>query len=270
MPKFTSDIGATIFYDGLVLAEGERPLTNPPHFSDPNGSRGEWGEEPFVNLLRNPSAEQAGPRIRLFVDNLSTKVLPVKTRLSLILTSFLDWRATGRYYENSARHLFQTFWARFGWGHILLIGEPFSYWMLAGFTLVALFGCIVGVVRRERGIPWDLIVFMGMGSAIAWGATLTRGVTTLALAHQYVPVARHACPLIIPSALFLCLGWMEVFYMVNFFVSRPLSKEDKTDVIPSGDRSNFIHIYQHVIYFSLLVLLDLASLFSIARFFGKF
>ena len=270
MQKLPSGMKEMIFYDGLVLAEGERPIDRPPQFSTQDGSQGEWGDQPFVNFLRNPSAEQAGPRIRPILDNLSAKVLPVNTRLSLVLTSFLDWPAAGNFYLVSARHLFQTFWARFGWGHIPLIGERYSYWLLAGFTLVALFGCIVGVIRREKGIPWDLIAFMGIGFAAAWGANLARGATTLGLPQQYVPVARHAYPLIIPTVLFLCLGWLEVFYIANSFDRRPLTETAGSQVATSMNSPNLTHVYQLVIYFSLLVLLDLASLASIARFFGRY
>ena len=269
MPKLPSNIKETIFYDGMVLVEGERPIDQLPSFSEPEGKSGVWGDQPFVNLLRNPSAEQAGPRIRLLLDNLSTKVSPVNTRLSLVLTSFLDWTATGNFYQVSARHLFQTFWARFGWGHIPLLGEGYSYWLLVIFNLVALFGCIVGVIRRENGVPWDLIVFMGIGLAAAWGATLARGSISLGLAQQYVPTARHAYPLIIPVALFLCLGWLEVFYILNSLVRRAPSEESRWRIVSPGNQPNFIHVYQLTIFFSLLMILDVASLVSIAQFFGE-
>jgi hypothetical protein len=268
MPQLSSIEKEMIYYDGLVLAEGERPIDQPPRFSDPQGRSGVWGDQPFTNLLRNPSAEQAGLRVRPLLDNLSAKVLPVNTRLSLVLTSFLDWPAAGNFYLASVRHLFQTFWARFGWGHVPLIGERYSYWLLAGFSLVALFGCVVGVIRREKGVPWDLIVFMGIGFLAAWGTTLARGATTLGLAQQYVPVARHAYPLIIPVALFLCLGWLEVFFILNSFGRRPPSDEAETQKASSINLPNIIRIYQLVIYFSLLGLLDIASLASITRFFG--
>src|SRR5690606_36479928 len=54
----------TVFYDGLVLVEGERPPGVAPRFTDSEGRSGIWGRDPFVNLLRNPSAEVGGLRLR--------------------------------------------------------------------------------------------------------------------------------------------------------------------------------------------------------------
>jgi len=271
-PNFSEDAEGWIFYDGLVLAEGKYPVDQIPSFSTPEGSKGEWGGQSFDNLLQNPSFELAGPRIIRLVDDFSTRILPDHSRLSLILTSIIDWKGAGSLYLISTRHVFQTFWARFGWGHVPLIGEDFSYRLIVGFTLVALIGCLVGLIWRKKWIPSSeridgtIIGLMGFGLLTSLGITLLRQANSFGLQYLYVPVARHSYPLIIPAVLFLCLGWLVVFYSLNY-LSQRWKRREKDDEIPSTLIINYISKYQQIFYCFVLIVLDLVSIASIAHYY---
>ncbi len=112
-----------VFYDGLVLASGSRSASQPPQFSDPEGRAGHWGEEPFTNLLRNGSGERVWPSFQTWADDLGARVLPDQSRPSMILFSLFDPTAAGWYYQAAGARLFRTFWAKFGWGHVPLLGS---------------------------------------------------------------------------------------------------------------------------------------------------
>jgi hypothetical protein len=47
------------------------------------------------------------------------------------------------------------------------------------------------------------------------GLTLLRGMTYLAYEHIYGTVARHAYPVIIPTMVVLCFGWLEIADWIN-------------------------------------------------------
>jgi hypothetical protein len=53
-----------IYFDGVVLVNDARPLDVPPQFTDAQAQSGLWDGRPFTNLLRNASAEKAGPGVR--------------------------------------------------------------------------------------------------------------------------------------------------------------------------------------------------------------
>ena len=109
---------AQIYFDGVILVDGSRPLDEPPTYTHEDGSAGTWGGEPFANLIRNGSAEQSGFRFRSEVDNLGSRFLGDNTNPSLIITSLIDYSAAGSYYKTTGLHLFRTFWSKFGWGHV--------------------------------------------------------------------------------------------------------------------------------------------------------
>ena len=94
--------------------------------------------------LRNGSAELPGPRLISWIDNLGTRFLPDRARPSLLLASLVDAPGSQDLYPATAGHLFRTFWARFGWGHVPLNGA-YSYQVLFIITLLALGGALLGV-----------------------------------------------------------------------------------------------------------------------------
>jgi hypothetical protein len=259
---------ANVYYDGLVLASGERPLEAPPVFTASDGSRGEWGGQLFVNLLRNGSAEIAGPNFNPLVDSLGARLLPDNTRPSLVLTSILDWPAAGFLYKASAWRLFCTFWAWFGWGHVPLLVSQL-YPLLLVVTLAGVLAGLVAMIRRAKSLPWDILAVLGMALLLVWGSSLTRSPAYLAISHLFLPVARHAYPAIIPTVLLLASGWLEIMLWLDqlwkrFACRRPATWEKLLARRPKVGLHSL-----STLYVLLFLLLDVLSILSIARFYGK-
>ena len=202
-------MNSIIYYDGLVLAAGDHAASEPPHFTNADGSQGVWGGLPFENMLRNASAESAGPGLRSWADDLGARLLPDHTRPSLVLTSLLDFQGAGWLYELSGLRLLRTFWGLFGWGHVPLLGYS-PYRFLGVITLVGLLGAALALARLWRRLPWETIALLGLVLLGAWVPTLVRGAIYLSIPQVYLPVARYAFPAIIPTILILNLGWLEL------------------------------------------------------------
>ena len=239
----------TIFYDGLVLVEGARPLDLSPQFNDPTALQGTWGEQAFTNLLRNASGEVPGPGIRLWPEKYRPKFLFTFSP-ELVLGSLLDWRGASWYYQVTAKTILQTFWAKFGWGNIRL-RVPFAsrvYFLLAMLTLVGLGGAGIAVWRRRFILPWNLLLFLGIAMIGVWGQTVIRGTHSLIYSWVFIPGARYTYPVIILTMFALNTGWLEI---ANFFERR-------------------IHLasrFKFYMYFIFFLSLDAAALFSIIHYY---
>lgn len=260
---------AQVFYDGLVLAEGERPLDEAPSFSAPDGAQGIWGGQPFTNLIRNPSAELPGLRLNPLVDRLSRKASPDGMQLSLILGALWDWPATLPVLLSGAEHLFRTFWARFAWGQVLLMPGYRPYrWLLAA-TLFGLLGAGLALVRRRRRVPWDVAFVFGLSLLLAWFPTLTRILAYLPQPKLYFPTARHAYPAILPAAFVLSLGWLEIARLLANAWDWLAARSPWKDKLPRiGSEGRFSAVV-FVVFFAGFLILDLLSIYSIARYYGK-
>jgi len=198
----------TVFFDGVVLAEGSYDQGEVPVFSDPDGREGMWGGKPFVNLLRQASAEGAWPYIRPWADQWGSRLFPDygQDRLSLALYSLLDLPASGWYYQLTIRNLLHTFWGRFGWGHVPLLGSK-PYRILAALTMLGLVGAGLALASRWRQVKWRQVAFLGLVLVGIWGITLIRGSNYIFLRAGFLSSARYAFPAIIPTMLFLNRGW---------------------------------------------------------------
>ena len=165
----------TLYYDGFVLAEGAYPLDQVPTFESSAGESGEWGGQPFLNLLGNPSVEDAWPAVRPAVDTMIARLLPDNARLSMLLYTVLDWEAAGWYYRITADNLFRTFWATFGWGQVLLQNGDTLYPALRILTVLGGLGAEVYFLRRRENLPWDAMLFLGVALLVVWGRAGARG-----------------------------------------------------------------------------------------------
>ncbi len=202
----------TVYYDGLVVLEGSWPLGQPPSFDNPDGRAGEWGGKRFTNLVRNPSAESAWLRLKPWVDRIGMRMLPdpgVNTP-SITLYYFLDWVGSRVIQFDVINHLFRTYWARFGWGHVPL-KHSWSYLILLIATLLGVFGAGAAVWRLRHKLPWNVAIFLGLALLGTWMMTFARGSNyPIQLRPIYIPTARYAYPVVIPTMLLLNLGWYEV------------------------------------------------------------
>lgn len=206
----------TIYMDGLVLTEGKFPLDEAPQMKDTLASSGVWGGEAFTNLLRNASAEQAWPRFFPWVDRLGAKILPDHARPSIVLYSLLDQPGAGWYYKTTAENLFRTFWGKFGWGHVPLVGER-PYRLLGIITLIGLIGLVFTIGWRSEAVNWESLIFMALAAVSIWGFTWARGSFYL-FYRPFIPSARYAYPVIASTLGLICLGWFAIARFIRRWV----------------------------------------------------
>lgn len=200
--------GTTVYYDGIVLAEGERAGDTVPVFDDVRGKRGTWNGTSLINLVRNGSAEATGPYVRSWIEGPLHRY--TRRSPSQFLSSLLDWQRTAWVYRATAVSLLRSFWATFGWNQIGLPGV--WYWGLAVLTTLGVGGATVSLVRAgrcERSAPWiRSTIFLAIAALALWGNAYLRPHPVLS--SPYIPVARYAFPAIIPTVLGLAAGWWTV------------------------------------------------------------
>jgi hypothetical protein len=236
-----------IYYDGLVLTDGSRPLDQPPVFSDGTGSWGEWGGSPFQNYLRNSSGERGALRFRNWVNLLGSRFFPQYGGPSFIFSSLTDPQGSVHYYRAAALRLYRTFWGEFGWGHVPLLGHK-PYRLIGFFTLLGIIGAGFYLLKNLRSITWEILFFLGVALFLGWGVTLVRSAANLTTTWYYLPVARYAFIVILPSMLVLVSGWLSI-----------LTNMGQRLRIPPGLR--------YVVFFSLLLWMELFSVASILYFY---
>jgi hypothetical protein len=101
---------------------------------------------------------------------------------------------------------------------------------------------------------------------ISWAMTLTRGIVYIALPDLYLPVARHSYPVIIPTMMFLCAGWLESIDGVRLAWLSLTGKEDADlQREAAGVKIDFLW----VAFLASFLLLDLISLWSIVRYYSS-
>jgi len=201
------DQGFTTYYDGVVLTGGNHPKGEIPVFNDISGEEGLWNGHQFRNAIRNSSGEKTWPIARRWVDILVSKYFP--GRPSLVIASLLDLSNFRTYYTVTLKTLFESFWARFGWGNITISGFH-PYLILGIFTLIGMLGAIRFFLKNHGRLSWELILFLGLPVVMIWGSTLVRGINSYMGNHFLVPVSRYAYPVIIPTMLLIDIGWLEI------------------------------------------------------------
>ena len=235
-----------VFYDGLVLVDGMYPLDKSPQFEDSSAQVGMWGGQRFNNLLRNASAEIAGPSSQPWVERLILRLYrnaPFLQSPSRIANTILDWRGAGWYYQEVVQNLSNTFWAKFGWGHVPLL--PFTdqfYFLLQVLTLIGIVGAGIRLFRPGFSQSWDMFLFLGVAFAGILAQTILRGTQSL-FGAVFIPGARYAYPVIIPFMLALSAGWLGIAHFL--------------------ERWHLPHNVKFWSYALFFLILDMASLWSV-------
>ena len=133
--------------------------------------------------------------------------------------------------------------------------------------MIALVGAIGGLFRKRRKMPWDIIFVFALALTFAWGMAFARSFGFTILYNWYVPVARHALPAIIPTALFLTFGWLEVFrWLVAAWVWLRL-KLKPSSVLPQDGKLVGSQYSMMLVYSIPWIVLDIVSLASILVFY---
>lgn len=198
----------TIYFDGLIVVEGDYPTSEEPKFTNNQATRGTWGGKPFENLLRNASAEIPWVQVRPWIDAAAAKYLPDNLRPSWILAMLADWPGAGWFHKLAASRLFRTFWGKFGWGHVPLMGSK-PYRVIVVLAAIGLFGAVLAVFRRRRTLNYGLLLFFFLVLLGIWAPSFVRGVNYI-FRRPYFPVARYAYPGVIPTMMVFNVGYLEL------------------------------------------------------------
>lgn len=211
-----------ILVDGLVLAEGAFDINTVPEFDDSSGETGTWGGQPFDNLLRNPSAESAWVAFRPEVDNVLARVLPDNIRPSNLLFSMRDIEGAGWYYRATADHLLESFYGKFGWGHVPLVFGERVYTPLFWLTALGLTGAAIYPLQwKRRGALVEVLVYLVLTMGVVWAGAFARGAIFIFLSSVFIPSARYAYPAIVPTLLALTAGWLGWGYRARQWLKLP-------------------------------------------------
>lgn len=252
-------LAASVYYSGVILVEGNREIAAAPRFDDASAVRGQW-DVPFVNYIRNASAQQSWPFMRPWWTALRPFSQTREFAPFNLWSSILDPIGAGWYFELAIDNILKTFWAVFGWGQVQM-PNPF-YDVLAVFSAVGLVGLIAGVVRRRRSIDWTITAFLMITVGAVLTLTLTRGIHSL-LYNVFIPGARYAYVAIWPIMLALVVGWREAGALVATALARALHRSPHLSTQQARG---------HIAATALLLgfgLLNIASLYRIATFYAN-
>lgn len=219
-PLLTSEQTATmVYYSGVTLVKGSRPLDREPEFTAADGSIGRWGWT-FENLARNPFAQQGWPRALPWAEQWFMKIGGVTpSTVPSTVSLWMDPGATAWYLRGTTTLLFRSFWAAFGWGQIELAkipGLPFdAYAVFLVFSLLGVVGCATWLARCRRSISWEIVIFLALAVLTNLALTYFYGLITMGGAlrfRAYIPVARYVYPVVIVWVGVLLAGWREGWF----------------------------------------------------------
>lgn len=209
----------SVYYDGLLLVEGE--FVEPPDFRGGRGNQLWIDDKPVESYLRNASAESSWPYVQGWADDFFRDYFP--GRISLILAVSLDWSPSLWYYQATMRQLVSSFWARFGWGHVTLLGYH-PYTLLGLVTVAGLSGGVFVLGKKRHILIWDLVIFFGAALVLVWSAALMRGLSSILTGPVFIPSARYVYPVIIPTVFLLTIGWHELIAFISRTMKLSMNK----------------------------------------------
>jgi hypothetical protein len=204
-----------VYLDGAVLALGELPTDTAPVFDDASARSGTWGDQRFVNLVRNPSAEQAWPRLRPWVEPTLNEYVSLGAGRtpSKLLAAMVDVERTSELLLSPLSLIpFDTTFTRLAWGHVVLTHPAWMY-VVRGLWLAALLGGVLWWLDVRRPTLHGLrpaLALLAVAGALVWLSTLTR---TLPRINEGLPLpmARYTFPAILVTILALVGGWWSLW-----------------------------------------------------------
>jgi len=202
-PHTSDDPPFEVFVDGVVAVKGEFSAGTPPVF-DRSATGGVWNGQPFINLVRNSSAEQAWLYVRPEVDSALRPL--VRRSVSRIVASLFDIERTGPIvlFDVAPDLVFRSF-ATFGWGDVMPSGHGWR-WAFPLALLAVLMGCARALPESDWSPQRVAIAgFLAIG-ALLWANAALRILP--ALVAQPPPFPRYGFPAIGPLALVLAAGWL--------------------------------------------------------------
>ena len=247
-----------VYFSGIVLAEGNRPINEPPQFSSPDGSQGSWGGQSFNNMARNAFAAGKWPNLSRLVTSVQDVTFfdvnpsSLPTTLSLVL----DYPGTSWYTRSTSANLLRSFWAKFAWGQVKLIpiagvlAHP--YRLLTLLTLLGGLGFAFFLIKNRKTLPWTEILFLLLYTGLVFSIAYVYGTLTMGGSFRYeprIPEARYIYPAILPIGYFLLSGWL-------FFIQ----------LLPL--RGKWLSRLPYALIVLFLVLLDIYAIYSQIQFYS--
>jgi len=249
-PKLAPDIpSAVVYYTGVTLVDSAVPADAGQPLLTNGGRRVEWGGMELNNLSRNAFLVQSWPRFRPEVINTIFSRLGLDVfSLSNLLAGFMDPAGAGWYFRISATYIFNSFWAAFGWGYVPGFFQRISPF-LAVMTAISYTVLIISSLRKSRSQPISHpAIFLLLVSLFVWGTALCSNLLLDSLVTRtYIPLARYAYPVIVPTLIGLWSGYLIIF--------QELTSRFK---LPTWLGSP--------VFITGFILLDLFSILSIVRF----
>ncbi len=209
-----------LYADGLVLAAGNYATATAPTFAAATtaASTGEWDGQPFVNLLRNPSAERGTLRLQPWVTQTLGNVASSGggRNFSQFVTVATDSTRTVAVLlaDGTLTTPPDTLFSGIAWGQVRL-EVPGFMWLTRGLLLAAGAGAGLWLWRARRHPPpamlLPMLAVLAGALLLVWGATITRALPRVYDGFVF-PVARYTYPAIVPTALLLVAGWRELWH----------------------------------------------------------
>ncbi len=194
--------GVELYWDCFVLVPGARNLQSMPQTRE-NCSQVEWDGYRGENLIRNPSAERGWLSFRAEAADF------VSNSFHLQATDFwsvFDPTTSRLYFKDAAQFLFRTFWGRFNWGTLPLVGNN-PYLLFTVLSGLALIGNGVAFWRYRKIADWSLVLYMLLLFLVDLVYTLFRFAEGWYNYYLLLPQSRYLHPVIVATAFFICLGW---------------------------------------------------------------
>jgi hypothetical protein len=204
-----------IYYFNPVLAQGRYNLTKIPNFSDVNASRGEWAGRSFKNLVRNAGTIQAWPKFRDYVYIFANAIdYRLAEGLGHVIYS-LDYKGTAWYSKTTLAVIFRSFWAKFGWGEITLMGaKPYRALYIA--MIVMLIGCLLGFRKKLSWSGLQIFLWLSLNIFFSLGYAWFTGISMNSyIDRPSIPVARFIFPTIFAILAIFNFGWENWIELIH-------------------------------------------------------
>ena len=246
---------AIIYFSGVVLVEGAWPVNSPPQFTDKDGTRGIWSNQPFVNLVRNAQFQHIWPYMEPKLSRIISSKIPDLNpiHISSFISLFLDVPGTKWYTESSGNFIFHTFWAKFCWGQVPLINiTPWlnPYLLLLFITIMGIIGALFAGIELVKLSKNEfafllIIIVMTVMMTLFYDVYVMGGSLRF---RAYIPTARYIFPAIIPISLILVAGWQGLLSTAAKVLKFPIR-------------------FSPLFYLGFFICLDLYSIISVLIFF---
>ncbi len=173
-------------------------------------------------MLRNGSFEEASVRLKPIVG----RALPAgSVALPVVMAAWQEPELLLRALRPAVSTLFKTFWGLFARAKIPYLGEDGTYAGLLALTVLGVLGAGWTLLRERRRVPWNVVVVLGLSTAIVWFMAVSFVLGYLHEEGHSLTWFRYAFPAAFPTVAVLVVGWYallrprgQVAAMVRFLL----------------------------------------------------